>query len=214
MSKFLTGLCALLFITTFTPSIHAEPIVVTSGSLTLTGFFSAPSFSFSGENFSVTGSGGEAGATGPQLCFPCASGNLINVNSFFGGSSLGFGSVTINGMTFNNVVFAGQIQFSGNPVIVPVAMSNVTLTAPFTFSGTLLGCPAPAPCTPQNAVFTTELTGSGLAFIELRFLPDINLFQHERTAYVFGPTEIPEPMSLLLLAGGLAALGGAKLKLK
>ncbi len=213
MSKFLTGLCALLFIATFTPSVHADPIVVTSGSLTIPGFFSAPDYSFSGQNFTVTGSGGEAGATGPQLCFPCVSGNMINVNSSFGGSSLGQGSATINGMTFDSVVFGGQIQFSGSPVIVPVAMSSVTLTAPFTFSGTLLGCQV-APCTPQDAVFTTELTGSGLAFIELRFLPETNLFQHERTTYVFGPTEIPEPMSLLLLAGGLAAFGGTKLRLK
>jgi PEP-CTERM motif len=213
MSKFLTGLCTLLFIATFTPSIHADPIVVTSGSLTLPGFFSAPSFSFSGENFTVTGSGGEAGSTGPQTCFPCASGNIINVNSSFDGSSLGQGSATINGMTFNAVAFGGLIQFSGNPLTVPAVMSSVTLTAPFTFSGTLFGCQA-APCSQQDAVFTTQLTGSGLAFIELRFFPEINLFQHERTTYVFGPAEIPEPTSLLLLAGGLAALGGAKLKLK
>ena len=213
MSKFLTGLCALLFIATFTPSIHAEPIVVTSGSLTLPGFFSAPSYSFSGENFTVTGSGGEAGSTGPQTCFPCVSGNIINVNSSFGGSSLGQGSATINGMTFNTVVLGGQIQFSGSPLIVPVATTSVTLTAPFTFSGTLFGCQV-TPCIQQNAVFTTQLTGSGLAFIELRFFPESNFFQHERTTYVFGPTEIPEPTSLLLLAGGLTALGGAKLKLK
>jgi hypothetical protein len=214
MSKLLTGLCALLFIATFTPSTaHADPIEITGGSLTVPGIFTAPSYSFTGNNFAATGSGGDPGNVGPTSCFPCVSGNVLSVNATFVGSSLGGGTVTINGTTFSNIFIAGSVQFTGNPVTVPATMSNITLTAPFTFSGNLIGCTeAHQICGP--VVFSTEVIGSGIAFIDLNFFQSGNFsfFQFGRVTYVFTDQPIPEPMSILLLAGGLAALGGAKFK--
>lgn len=216
MSKILPGLCTLLLFATFTPSTaHADPIVVTSGSLTVQGFFHAPSYSFAGENFAVAASSGDPGFTGPTSCFPCVSGNVINVNSFFVGSSLGQGTVTINGITFNNLFVAGTFEFTGGSVIVPVATSAVTLTAPFTFNGLMNGCTVShLLCTSSDIVFTTQLTGSGIAFVDLGFFQTstFSFFQFQRVTYVFDSAPTPEPMSLLLLSGGLAALGGVRLK--
>jgi PEP-CTERM motif len=215
MSKLLTGLCALLFLATFTPSTaHADPIEITGGSLTVGGIFNAPSYSFIGNNFSATGSGGDPGFVGPASCFPCNAITVLSVNATFVGSSLGAGAVTINGTTFSNIFIAGAIQFTGNPIVVPAAMSNVTVTAPFTFSGNLVGCTvAHLLCTSQNIVFSTDVIGSGTAFIQFNFFqtPQRNFFQFAGVTYVF-TDPLPEPTSLLLLAGGLAALGGAKLK--
>ena len=78
-----------------------SPIVITSGSLTIIGLSGTPTYSLSGENFSVTSLGGDPGNT--PNCAPCQSGTFVDLSSFLVGTSLGNGPVTINGTTFTNV---------------------------------------------------------------------------------------------------------------
>jgi hypothetical protein len=219
MSRFLLGVCTLLLFATFTPSTaHADTIVITSGSLTVAGINQGASYSFAGQNFAMGGGGGDHGSVGPLQCFPCASGTSINVNTFLVGDSLGLGTVMINGTTYNNLFIAGTFSFSGPSVTVPNVMSAITLTSPFSFSGLINGCQvSQLICTSSDVVFTTQLIGSGTAFIDLTFFrtpSGLPLFQFQRVRYEFGDSTnpVPEPMSLLLLTGGLAALGGVKLK--
>jgi hypothetical protein len=212
MSRALIGLCAFLFMCVLTPSVvRADPVVITTGFLSVTGLTGGPVYSFAGEDFSVAG-GGEPGFTAPQLCFPCAGGDLIGLNSTFVGTSLGHGTATINGSTFGSLSLSGNIDFIGSPILLPPAISNISLTAPFTFSGFMFGCEGPhINCTPFNSVFSTELTGQGLATIQLNtFVLDgdgRSLYQFQSVTYNFSGTPIPEPTSILLLTGGLAALG-------
>src|SRR5215208_1736833 len=81
MSKLFSALCTLLLIIVFTPSkTHADPVFITSGSLTVTGL-EGPRYSLFGNNFSANG-GGDRGAVALQTGFFISSpGSVINVNA-------------------------------------------------------------------------------------------------------------------------------------
>lgn len=211
MPRIVIVLCAFLMLT-LTPSVKADPIVVTSGSLSVTGITGGPRFSLFGENFSVDG-GGEQGSNQAAQCFPCVSGNVIGLNGFFAGSSLGGGTITIDGTTFTNLVFAGTFVFTASAVI-PAATTNISITAPFTFAGDIRGCEfhgGPPDCSPGDSVFSTQLVGQGIATVQLDFFfvnaSGNSLYGFNSITYNFQSAEVPEPMTITLLAAGLMGLG-------
>jgi hypothetical protein len=215
MPKFFTGLCTLLLIVVFTPATtRADPVVITGGFIFVSGMH-GPLYSLVGNNFAVIGGAGDHGATGPGLCAPCVAGAVIPLNSSYVGLSLGMGSAIVDGSFYPDVIFRGVFDLAGDPIVIPDSTSRLTLTAPFSFSGVIVGCPRGDPNCPAP-LFTTQLTGTGLATVNLSVIFDFQgrpLFEFEDVTYAFNQN-IPEPASILLLVTGLAALGVKKLKRK
>ena len=205
MSKILCLFATVLIMAALTPATAtAYPLVITSGTGSVTGLSGGPVFNVTGLNFAAS-VGGSQGSSQPQSCFPCLSGATLGVGGFFGGSSV-LGGITIDGTLYS--VVGGTITLSGSPVILPNSTSNLTLTSHFTFSAGLNVCPFP--CGFQPTFSTVDVIGGGIATVNLQvgFFPNGNpLFQFTSVTYDFQtPEPTPEPMSILLLGGGLVGL--------
>lgn len=217
MSKIIVTFCAFVILA-ITPSVRADTVVITSGSVTLQGAFGGTSYSLAGQNFFISG-GGEGGFSSARNCTPCLAGSSLGTFTIVTGNGLGSGFVTINGTTFTNVIFRGTLEVGGGSFTVPITLTNVTLTSGATLSASIFGCQGPfGPCDESNAIFTTTLQGNGTA--TLRLIPSglsgngTPLFFFSSLVFDFGPSaEVPEPMTIILLASGVAGVG-AKLWLR
>jgi hypothetical protein len=208
MSKILIGLCIFVMLVV-TPSVKADPVVITGGSLTVVGIIGRPSYTIVGQNFLVTAANGDEGNT--PSCIPCPSGTPISISSFLVGSSLGGGTAIVDGTVFNNLAFFGQFSLATQSVILPPGMVDITITAPFFFSGFITGCIGNA-LVCQTEVFTRELVGQGTvtAIFGSGFpFNGLTLYSFRSVTYTFegAATEVPEPVTILLLTSGLIAVG-------
>ena len=190
----------------------ADPIVITSGQTVITNALTETGvFSFSGRNFSVSGNVMEGGFPPSTLCWnaplpACAPGAVLPINGFWGGLSVGF-TATLNGVTYTGPSWADGsnmlLSFKVSALLPAWTGSDTSVVTPFTFAGEL------AHTVEGAAGFTQPLLGRGTATVFLSPFrePDAGERWQVRTVnYNFASAEpIPEPATLLLLGGGMAA---------
>jgi hypothetical protein len=199
---------SVLCLATGTPAA-ADPVTITGGSIVLSqpSLFQAGPISMTGtRGFSVEGfvDTGEGLIEPLSQCFPCEPTTNFRVGANLSTSAI-VGVATLDGQTFHDINTLDSnnfvnLLFAGSTVLPPVNGSSLTIHAPFTMAP---GSSFTFETTPgsRNVV---PLLGHGTATVSFHVNPTLPVWEFSNMRYDFAP--VPEPSTLMLMGGGLAAL--------
>jgi hypothetical protein len=186
--------------------LAADPILITSGSVLVTGPFETGSVSIAGtQGFSVEGRVTPGGGRVDPLhlsCDPiCLPGTSISTGAFFGGPGFG-GTATLGSNSYQltesiNDPVVVAVEISGMAVL-PALQNALVITAPFSAMGWF-------------SLPSEQLPMSGTGVVNLWLVPSSTpglppAWTVDQVRYDFStPEPVPEPATWTLLGVGLAA---------
>lgn len=213
---------ALALVSATSAVARAESFVIQAGSM---GFDTGDpaGFVFTGEGLEISGLFQRIASSGAFTCAPapCVPGTLVSLGTVFGGPSvdfnLGQGVATIDGVQYGSqtgppgegfLFLTGTFTFDAPELPIPDTGADfVTLTAPFLFSGNVIGSNEQPVALP---LFDLDLSGIGIARMRLDRIN--GTYNFTALQYEFEP--IPEPATLILVGGGLAGLVAGRKRLR
>lgn len=158
-----------------------EVVTVTQGTWAIEPFASGPPlgrFTLHGDGFDVNGSYDSGTVDAAHACSSgCRAGDQVSlVSTFQNGQPLTIasaarGSATVNGTSYPFVEFSGAVTLAGGTVTLPAPVGtdfpvNVTVSAPFAFSGDLKGFEVLGLRDPKLA-FDVPVSGRGTSTLEM-----------------------------------------------
>jgi hypothetical protein len=217
-SKWAAGLAAVVLTLGWASPGAAEPVHLFAGSINLDsegGLF----YSLAGPGFVAQRDFAPFGwaDTGLDIgCFTeggCGNGELASfTTSTFENVALGRGDAMVGDNSYVDVAFRGTWSLTSPGARLPDTPDQFALlTAPFSFTGTLIGSIG------GRDLFESALTGNGMArvFVARTGPGGWQIDEANAIQYLFadsGPAPVPEPGTLLLGALGLCGLAACRRK--